>query len=462
MIKLNKMQLFNSINKIMKLIRLNYLYKYIYNKILNKNILKYMKYFGTDGIRGLVEKKFNSKFLHSIGRALVKFYDKYKFKRVLLVGNDSRESSDYILSEIESVLLSHGISVENVGVCSSPSLAYLTKKLHFPMSMMISASHNTHEYNGIKFFNSLGEKLSTEYEKEIEYFMDNVKQLKKREHAQSKSVKEYLSHYITHLKNLKHSNISCIIDCAYGGTSEMCRTIFPHSKIINASYNGRNINHMSGCTNIDILRNECIKERKIGFALDGDGDRLNVIDEFGNLLTGDKILYILSKFFLRSKDYCIGTIYTNKGLENSLNNRGIKLIRSQVGDKFVYSDMKKYRAILGGENSGHIIIKPFSNTGDGLLTAIILCNIIASTKLTLNELMNGYQEFFQLYDNIKLTNKFSLSSDIKSIIKSYEEKGVKIIIRESGTEPLIRIMGESDNEEKTRNIIKNIKNLIKI
>lgn len=422
-----------------------------------------MKYFGTDGIRGRLNKSgINKKILHSLARALVKFYDKHKLNKVLLVGNDSRKSSDYILSEISTILLSYGISIDNLGVCSSPALAYTTRSFHYPLSMMISASHNPSEYNGIKFFNSLGEKIYLDSEKEIEQYMDNTRLYKRKEYASMKSVKNHINTYINYLKELKRSSLPVIIDCAYGGASDICKNIFTNNQIINSTYNGTNINHMAGCTNIEILKKKCIESHLIGFALDGDGDRLIVVSETGEIISGDKILYILSRYFLKSGDVCVGTIYSNIGLEKSLQKKNIKLIRSQVGDKNVYLNMGKNNSLLGGENSGHIIIKQYSNTGDGLLTAIVLLNILSVTSHSLNELLKDYCEYYQIYDNIESNEDFKLSNELKTIIKIYELMGIKIIIRKSGTEPVIRLMVESNNEEKSKNILKSFKFLLNL
>ena len=422
-----------------------------------------MKYFGTDGIRGMLHKGgINKKILHSLARALVKFYNKHKLNKILLVGNDSRKSSDYILSEMSTILLSYGISIDNLGVCSSPSLAFVTRHFHYPLSMMISASHNPAEYNGIKFFNSLGEKISNKDEEEIEYFMEHSRLYQKKEYACIKSVKNHINAYIDYLKELKHSNIPIIIDCAYGGTSDICKNIFSNNYIINSAYNGTNINHMAGCTHIEMLKKKCIESHLLGFALDGDGDRLIIVSENGDIITGDKILYILSRYFLKSTDVCVGTIYSNIGLEKSLYKKGIKFIRSTVGDKNVYLNMKNNNSLLGGENSGHIIIKQYSNTGDGLLTAIVILNILSATSHTLNELLKDYCEYYQTFDNIESNKDLQLSNELKTLIKIYELMGIKIIIRKSGTEPLIRLMVESNNEEKSKNILKNLKFLLKL
>ncbi len=415
-----------------------------------------MKYFGTDGIRGIVCESLNEKIIKKMAKALVKFYEINKINKVLLVGNDSRISSDYILSNICSVLLKYGIEVHNLGVCSSPCLAYISREFNYPLAMMISASHNPSEYNGIKFFNCLGEKIDEQTEQALENLMDKPLRLKKTSFALLKNVEELKNKYVNFLKSLIKFKTPCIFDCAFGGVSEICKLTFPKSKKINCRPNGQNINSNAGCTHIEMLKQFCIQERKIGFAFDGDADRVLAVSETGNIIDGDKILYILSKFYLTSGDTLIGTIYSNSGLETSLKKRNIKFYRADVGDKKVYSAMLKYGSALGGENSGHIIIKQYTNTGDGLLTAIILMNILSISHLKFDDLLNDYKEHFQLMKNIKLEGEFVCSKELKEAINALSTDETRIILRLSGTESVLRLMAESKSLQKCSNAIETI------
>ena len=201
-----------------------------------------------------------------------------------------------------------------------------------------------------------------------------------------------------------------------------------------------------------MLQKKCIKKQKVGFAFDGDGDRIFVIDKDGTIINGDKILFILSKFFQKTNDICVGTIYSNTGLEKALYTRQIQLKRSDVGDKKVYEMMKAHQSCLGGEDSGHIILKHFMNTGDGVLIAIIVANIIELSKLTLKEILNDYKEHFQIRKDIKLSeisniSKLEKNQEIKDLIISLEKIGCKIIVRPSGTEPLLRLFVEHESRE---------------
>lgn len=411
-----------------------------------------MKYFGTDGIRGVVNKTLNNRIIKKVANALVRFY-KDKSKKILLVGNDSRISSDYILSVLATALLKQGIEIHNIGLCSSPCLAFLTKKFNYPLSLMLSASHNPSEYNGIKFFNSYGEKVDDKFEINFEHLMD-MRPLKCCNKFSKMICLENLKEtYINFLRSLKRSNLPCIIDCANSGASEIIRRVYLKTQIINSNPNGENINLNAGCTHIDNLRLMCAKNRKIGFALDGDADRLIVVDELGRIIDGDKILYILSTFYLKSNDTVVGTIYSNEGLKTSLSKKNINFMRAPVGDKQVYKKMLENKTILGGENSGHIILKTFSNTGDGVLLTIILSNILSSTNLGLNSLLKNYTEYFQIMENIPNNKSFKTDENLKLMIKRYEDEGSRIIIRPSGTEPLIRIMVENKNENSAKKVL---------
>ncbi len=419
-----------------------------------------MKYFGTDGIRGIAGTEINEKLLKKIANAIVAYYNKHKLKKVLLVGNDSRISSDFILSCLESTLLKHGITTENIGICSSPCLAYLTKKHRYPLGLMLSASHNPKEYNGLKFFNTNGEKVSDEWEQEFEQLMEKPNRFKV-EYVKRKNVEKLKKDYMFFLRSQIRNNLNFVLDCANGGTSVICKLVFPKKEKIHCNPLGTNINENSGCTHIEMLKSICIKKKTMGIAFDGDGDRISVVSENGNVFDGDKLLHILSKFFLNKNDKLVGTIYTNSGLEKVLNKRGIKLIRAQVGDKNVYAEMQKNSSVLGGEESGHIIIKPYTNTGDGVLNSIIILNLIQLSNLTIDELVSDYTNFYQARANLKVEKNFKLSESKIKQIKKLEKSGARIIIRPSGTEPVLRVFVEHKNKEIAIKFLEIIKNLIK-
>ncbi len=414
-----------------------------------------MTYFGTDGIRGIVDVDLTHSILNKIARAVVSFYNKHKLNKVILVGNDSRISSDYILTVMSSVFLRHGMKVDNLKMCASPTLAFITKKYNYPMSMMISASHNSSEYNGIKFFNSSGEKISHETELEIEHLIDKKHKLSIQYNTLN-DVSGKLDDYVQYISRLDHSNFNFILDCANGGACDLSKKIYPQAKKINVYPTGNNINKNSGCTNIESLQIMCRKLNTIGFSLDGDADRLIAVDSDGTIISGDRLLYILSRFYSKSGDYVVGSIYSNTGLELALKKQGITLIRSKVGDKNIYKNMCEFKANIGGEDSGHIIVKDFTNTGDGLLNIALIRNILSTTKSSLKELLAGYTEYYQAHANLKLTDDFIMSTQTQNLISEFEKTGSRIVIRKSGTEPILRLMVENKNKSKAEKQLKEI------
>ena len=466
-----------------------------------------MKYFGTDGIRGKIDTIWFEKIISKVAKAVVEYYHKNKLKKQILIGNDSRISADYILSKLATILLKNGIEIHNLSMCSSPCLAYTTKQFNFPLGLMISASHNPYEFNGIKFFLPTGEKANEEFEKEFELLMDKKIRLKNNEFKTIKNVECLQENYVNMLKNLKKFDFLCIFDCSNGGISEICKKIFKNHEIISAKPNGKNINENCGSTHVEKLKSLCIKKQKIGFAFDGDGDRICVVDKNGAILSGDEILFLLSKFYLKNFDYFIGTIYTNSALENELKKRQIITIKSDVGEKFINKNLKRFNSPLAGEDSGHIIVSNFTKTSDGILTAILIGNMLESTHSTCSELIKNYCGFFQKRADIILPNNHNISNNLNRVVEYlnssisvnkkvvdfkhnnpfddwdvYEkikpqmlqlidlinkEKHTRVVVRKSGTEPVVRLFVESKNEniakiilQKTYSFFQSVLNLI--
>lgn len=424
-----------------------------------------MKYFGTDGIRGVVGKNLNENLIKKLGIAIAYYYKVHNLTPKLVVGNDTRKTSDYIFSVLQSVLLKYGVETHNVGKCSSPCLAYITRKHKFPLGLMISASHNPIEYNGLKFFNTNGEKVADSVEQEIENYIESSIKLK-TDYAECKNAIHLKADYVSMLKALKKYEYPCIIDCANGGASDIAKQVFPATKIINATPNGNNINVNAGCTHIEVLSFICRQKGLIGFAFDGDADRVLAVDRTGEIIDGDKILFILSKFYLKSGDSLIGTINSNSGLADALTKNNIKLLRAPVGDKNVFDQMKNNNSMLGGEESGHIIIKKHTNTGDGLLTAICLMNILYLTKLSFADLLAGYKEYATAKESVQIEKPFKLNECLTLLINKYTQEGARIVIRPSGTEPVLRVLVEHKNKKiatkMLATLVYNIKNLPKV
>lgn len=419
-----------------------------------------MKYFGTDGIRGVVGKKINENLIKKLGKAIVCYLNKHYLPKKIVVGNDSRITSHYIFAVLNSVLLKYGVETHNIGRCTSPCLAYVTRKNNFPLGLMISASHNPKEYNGLKFFNTDGEKVADAFEAEIELYMDKTKKLKIN-YAQSTNCPQLKNDYISMLKNIKKCNYPCIIDCANGGASDIARQVFASTKLVNCNPNGNNINENAGCTHIEVLSSLCRQKGLVGFAFDGDADRIIAVDKFGSVIDGDKILFILSKFFVSFNSTIVGTVNTNSALQDAVKNRNISLMRTPVGDKFIYQQMKKIKSMLGGEDSGHIIIKKYTNTGDGILTAICLMNILNLTNLDFNQLLTDYNEYAMAKANLNLTKPFKQTQNIKMMIDKYTRDGARIIIRPSGTEPVLRVFVEHKNKAKANKMLSTLVALCK-
>ncbi len=418
-----------------------------------------MKYFGTDGIRGNAVNTFTQNLLKKIGKAICLFYKKHNLKPVLLVGNDGRCSCHHILSGLCSVLLNHGVEVHNVGLCSTPCLAHIGNKFNYPLTIMITASHNQNYDNGIKFF-SCGQKLESHLQAEIEQFMD--KPLKQKiVYAKLQSCEHLKETYVNYLLKLKHNNFPCILDGANGGASAILKQVFPLNKKFNVNPNGTNINLNSGSTCIEVLQAECRKHKITGFAFDGDADRIIAVSPNGNVVDGDQILFILSKILLHTGDNCIGTIISNYGLEKSLKKQNINFIRTKIGDRFIVQEMKKKGANLGGEQCGHIIINPLTKTSDGVLTAIVLTNILSSTNLSLDELLFDYFPHHQATKNLPLNKPLIDHENLKLLNKKFENEQAKMIITPSGTENILRLFVEHKNKEKAEKTLKKLENFIK-
>ncbi|MCQ2556005.1 MAG: hypothetical protein MJ149_01600 [Clostridia bacterium] len=416
-----------------------------------------MKYFGTDGIRGKAEQLFTPRFLTKIAYGIVRFYKHKNFEKRILIGNDSRSSSGYIESVLCSVLCKFGFDVHHLGMCSSPCLAFVGKKWGFPLSVMISASHNSKEYNGIKFFNKLGTKITEAEEEILETFVDKPPLKQSADFKNPIDCKNWKADYVNMLKNLLSATPNCIIDGANGGASEIIKQVFAKTKLVNVQANGNNINENAGCTHIEKLCQMCRQNKMVGFAVDGDADRILVVDEFGNIVDGDKILYILAKHYLHAGDTVVGTTNSNSGLKNALKKLKIDFLRCAVGDKNIVTAMQNNCYPLGGEESGHIILKRYTNTGDGVLTGIILLNILSSTKQSLATLLAEYKEFYIVKDNLKLNKKFEMTKELNALVDYFETQGARIVIRPSGTEPVLRVLVEHKDKEKAEFFLKNLK-----
>lgn len=440
-----------------------------------------MKYFGTDGIRGIANKSLNADFALKLGKALGVILEN-KGNPKVLIGTDNRISKDLIKYSTISGLLSFNVNVVDCCVITTPAISYLTKQNKFDMGIMISASHNSYEYNGIKIFNNKGEKIDFDLENKIEYLIDNINDyypfspfnIGKYE-INNKIYKKYILFLKKQIK-FKDIKNKIIIDCSNGAGSEIIKLLFKkykNVKIINTCKNGKNINLNCGATYLNEMQN-LIKNLNynLGFSLDGDADRLILTNNNGKTISGDEIIYIFAKYYKNIKklknNTIVSTVISNYGLDLSLKELNINTIRCDVGDKNVYQILKQKSLVVGGEQSGHIILRDKTPCGDGILNIIILLNILQQNTTTINEELINYTNLFQTTNNIKLNNKELIAKVLNNefIIKNLEnienelgENG-RLLIRKSGTEPVIRILVESFDENTSKSICEKTTNIL--
>jgi len=443
--------------------------------------------FGTDGIRCLVNEEpltaeTTLKISKTVGYLLKS--RKKKNSRVIIC-KDTRLSGYLYEPLITAGFISMGMEVVLVGPLPTPAVPHLMRSLRAEIGVMITASHNTFEYNGIKFFNSDGYKISSKLENKIEEIILNNKKYSNINNGKigtGKAIRledapgrysEFLKSTLN--KKIKIKKLKIVLDCGNGATYEIAPNIFwelGHKVIcINNKPNGININYDCGAVNIKELSKKVTKEKAdIGFAFDGDGDRLIIVDEKGNEVDGDKIIalfaiHLLKPKITKSKHPIITTVMSNIGLEKFLlSNLKIKLKRSSVGDINVIREMRKYDSILGGEQSGHIILSEYSKTGDGILAALKVIEIMSKLKKSASSIFNLYKNCPQIKVNISYTkiskNCLKYIKNINS--KKNKDKNTRLLIRLSGTEPLIRILVEGKNLKSVQEQVKILEKDIRI
>ena len=434
------------------------------------------KLFGTDGIRFLsTDKIFNNFSLNNLSKSIIGNNKSIK----VLIGRDTRESSEEIEYNLTNALKSNGASVFKIGLLTTPAVSYLTKNLKCNLGIVISASHNPYQFNGLKFFDKDGEKLSNIDEKKIEKNFFKLFSKKNPNIGTIQTIKnpfkEYKKNFTKILKKINLSKkLKVVIDCANGSSYKIVKYIFSHANIvpiyIKDKPNGRNINHKCGSLYTQTLVNEVRKKKAdFGISFDGDGDRIICCDEKGKIIDGDNILALLAKHFVYKTKFdikaVVGTIMSNAGFEKFVNKIGLKFYRSNVGDRFVYELMKKKRCFLGGEQSGHIILSNFGPCGDGILIALYLIKIISRSNEKTSEIFNLYNSYPQILKNIKLKDSKGKKKNkkISNLMKFYNNKIIdnnRVLIRYSGTEPLIRILVEGEKYNKINTLSKKIENKI--
>ena len=434
------------------------------------------KYFGTDGIRRIANTELTPELVYKVAKAGAYVLSKHaNHAPTILIGMDTRISGTLIESAMTAGFLSYGANVKLLGVIPTPGVAYLTKKLKADASVVISASHNTYDFNGVKFFSNKGMKIPDELEEEIEEIMDSdklseltaVKDKIGVSEVRTDLLDEYLyffrKNFEEDFENVDKSNFVVAIDTANGATSLIAEKVFTalgiKHYILNNTPNGTNINEHCGSTHLDVIKKYVVENHcNLGIAYDGDGDRCLAVDENGNEIDGDKILAIMSKYMMEketlNKNTVVATVMSNLGLKKYSEENGVNLIQTKVGDRYVLEEMLKNGYNLGGEQSGHVIFLDYNPTGDGILTSIMFIKTLLEENKKASELCNIIKLYPQVLVNAKVSSDkkydFDKDEEIKEEIKKLEEEfsgNGRVLIRTSGTEPLVRVMIEGENQE---------------
>ena len=424
--------------------------------------------FGTDGIRGVAGSELTCTLATKVGRALVKVLCSSNDTKIL-IGMDTRESSDELALAIAEGVKQVGGEAMIIGVCSTPAVAYLVKKHSFDAGVMISASHNPYQYNGIKIFGGDGFKLSDALEDQIEALLDNEYEEKIGGSISGFSLakEEYLN-YLKDSFGVSLSGLKVGIDCANGSATATAEQLFlalgAECHIISNSPDGKNINEACGSTHLEKLKALVVDEGlDLGIAFDGDADRCLAIDEKGNEIDGDYIMAILSLWMREhgclNEDTVVGTVMSNLGFVKFCEEYGLKFIATKVGDRYVLELMNEKGYSFGGEQSGHLIIRDKATTGDGQLTAVALLSRVKESGKSLSALASVMKKYPQYMVNIHADSDdkaaFNTDATIIALIKEAEEtlKGNgRLVIRPSGTEPLIRIMAEGESVQSIKTL----------
>ncbi len=449
------------------------------------------KYFGTDGIRRIANTELSPNLVYRVAKAGAYVLAKHSENKTptILIGRDTRISGTLIESAMTAGFLSYGANVKILGVLPTPGVAYLTKKLKADASVVISASHNTYEFNGVKYFSNKGMKIPDELEEEIEDVMDSGK-LDELSAANDKiGVSEIrtdlLDEYVYFFrKNFEEDfeklnmpeDFVVAVDTANGATSVVAEKVFSalgiKHYILNNTPTGTNINDNCGSTHLDSLKKYVVENNcNLGIAYDGDGDRCLAVDEKGNEIDGDKILAVISNYMKEKgtlkKDTVVATVMSNLGLKKYAEANNINFEETKVGDRYVLEKMLKEGYNLGGEQSGHIIMLDYNPTGDGILTSLMLIKILLEKNVSASKLCDIIKIYPQVLVNAKVAsnkkedyvNDEKIKQEIEKLEKEFSGNG-RVLIRPSGTEPLVRVMIEGQDKEYIKTKAESLAKLI--
>ena len=434
------------------------------------------KYFGTDGIRRIANTELTPDLVYKVAKAGAYVLSKHTdHTPTILIGRDTRLSGTLIESAMVAGFLSYGANVKLLGVIPTPAVAYLTRKLKADAGVVISASHNTYEFNGIKYFSNKGMKIPDTLEEEIEEVMESGKldeltaigdKIGTSEYAldlADEYVYFFRKNFDDEIEQYNNRDFIVGLDTANGATYQVAEKVFNalgiNYKIINNNPNGININDGCGSTHLEGLKKFVVENKlSLGVAYDGDGDRCLAVDEKGNEIDGDKILAIISQSLRRkgklSKDTIVATVMSNLGLNKYTRDNGLELIQTKVGDRYVLEEMLKDGFNLGGEQSGHVILLDYNPTGDGILTSLMLIKTILEEGKNASELGDEIKLYPQVLVNAKVNSDkkydYKDNKEIKDAIEKLEKEFAgqgRVLIRPSGTEPLVRVMIEGENQD---------------
>lgn len=441
-----------------------------------------MKLFGTDGVRGKAGTFLDAMTALKLAQAAGIYFRKHSKTKRILLGKDTRRSGYMIENALVSGFTSVGYDVIQIGPMPTPAIAYLTESMRCDAGIMLSASHNSFEDNGVKFFNSHGDKLSNKIEKEIEdIFFDNEliisSQCTDTEIGKAKRIDDVIGRYIVSIKSsfpkeLTLNNMRIVLDCANGAAYKVGPTIFEELGadiiVVNDKPDGFNINEECGALHPKALGKLVVDYRAdIGIALDGDADRLVVVDEKGDVIDGDKLIGAMATYLnhkgLLQGEGCVATVMSNKALEDYLLENGIKLHRANVGDKYVLEIMKNENINFGGEQSGHIIFSDVAKTGDGLASALQVIAMILCSGKKASEVLNPFELYPQILKNLIVEEKIPLDKikGLEDLLSRFRELGLRDLIRYSGTENKIRLLLEGKDQTLVENSMEELQQLIK-
>ena len=425
------------------------------------------KYFGTDGIRGRVgEYPITAEFMLKLGWAAGRVFAS-SGGELVIIGKDTRISGYMFEASLEAGLIAAGLDIRMLGPMPTPAIAYLTRTLHASAGIVISASHNAYADNGIKFFSSEGSKLSDEVERAIEVELEKpMVTVGSDKLGKAQRVEDAAGRYIEFCKStiplsLSLKGLKIVVDCANGATYHVAPSVFhelgAELTTIGASPDGLNINLECGSTHPQQLQ-KMVREQNadVGIALDGDGDRVLMVDSKGVLLDGDELLFIIAMSRHQQGTLnggVVGTLMSNLGLEHALQAHNIAFDRADVGDRYVMERLKQTRSMLGGESSGHIICLDRTTTGDGIVSALQVLATMVQTGKPLHELKEGMKKYPQRMINVPVATKIDLgaASDVQAAVKSAEQRLAgrgRVLLRPSGTEPVVRVMVEGEDEQQ--------------